>query len=375
MNNFFGNILKRCFCLIPIILFIFGCQKKENDDPDVSGSLAQQRIELAAGVADHFILPGFKLLKEDGDRLKELLDGFKSDLTQDNLNTLRAHLAQIRQTWQKVELFVFGPAETFALRSTLNTYPTNVDKIKNNISTGVYTIGTVAQVDAGGFPALDYLLHNPELSDSDIISAFLNDAERLNYLTEIIINIQQSISTVENSWNESDFLEKFKSAESGGTDVGSAMGILINAFDLHFQRFLRDGKVAIPAGVRSAGVIRPTATEAYYAGYSLTLLEEAINNYLDLFKGEGLDGQGFNSLFSYLKALGREDLVIILENGFSKVLQQIAVLNDPLSLQISENVEPVTTLFILLQDIVTTMKADVVSAIGVTLTNQDNDGD
>ena len=153
------------------------------------------------------------------------------------------------------------------------------------------------------------------------------------------------------------------------------MGILINAFDLHFQRFLRDGKVAIPAGIRSAGIIRPTATEAYYGGYSLALLKEALINYQNIFSGSGLDGQKFNSFYFYLTALNREDLVTILENEFNLALAQVDALSDPLSDQIMTDVEPVTTLFILLQDIVTTIKADMISAMGITLTNQDNDGD
>ena len=358
-----------------LLLTIIGCDKKGSSPPDVQSNLAQQRLELASGVSDHFILPGFASLQDETEGLVTSLAKFQSEINQQNLESFRFQLQKTWLSWQKVEPFVFGPSETLALRSALNTYPTNVEKIQTNIQRSEYSLGSFSQLDAGGFPALDYLINNQEETDEEKLQSYQNESGKLQYLSDVVAFVDQNISEVTELWKNGDFLDKFRSDASGGTDIGSAMGILINAFDLHFQRFLRDGKVAIPAGIRSAGIIRPTATEAYYGGYSLALLKEALINYQNIFSGSGLDGQKFNSFYFYLTALNREDLVTILENEFNLALAQVDALSDPLSDQIMTDVEPVTTLFILLQDIVTTIKADMISAMGITLTNQDNDGD
>jgi hypothetical protein len=150
--------------------------------------------------------------------------------------------------------------------------------------------------------------------------------------------------------------------------------MLINAFVKHYERFLRDGKIGIPAGVRSAGVPRPTSTEARYGGYSAQL---ALNNLLalqQLYEGEGATSNG-PGLGSYLRALGAGDLDAEIETAFDEAASAVADLDDPLAQQIETNNDPVLAAFQEMQDLVVLLKADMTSILGVTITFADNDGD
>ena len=109
-----------------------------------------------------------------------------------------------------------------------------------------------------------------------------------------------------NGWQTSgdNYLADFNKESALGTDVGSSLGLLVNAMDLHFQRYVRDGKIAIPAGIRSAGVPRPKTVEALYGGYAVELLAESLKAYKNLFMGVGtneIDGIG---LYDYSGTVG-----------------------------------------------------------------------
>lgn len=369
------NTALKSLLFIALVSIGLSCERSENPEPDENTTLADHRIKLAINISDHYILPGYQALLNEVTKLDSLVQLFSENPNTQDLLPLRQQLRESWMQWQKVEMFQFGPAETFAIRAAINTYPANAQKINLNINSGLFSLGTIAQLDAGGFPTLDLLLHDPVAGDDQLIDLFLQDPKRVSYLQSVSNHIRESADAVHAQWTASGYLEDFKSAENSGTDVGSSLGILINALDLHFQRYLRDGKIAIPAGIRSAGVVRPTATEAYYAGYSVDLLQTALEAYQDLFEGQGIDGNSGFSLLDYLEALKRPELVNQIQTAFELAIAQAGQLNDPLSLQITDDPEPVITLFLRLQDIVTLIKADAVSAMGITLTNQDTDGD
>ena len=135
--------------------------------------------------------------------------------------------------------------------------------------------------------------------------------------------------------------------------------------------------MAIPAGIRSAGVPRPKAVEVYYGGYSVELLVASLNAYQRLFQGTALELEKTKQgLYEYLVALNAKEL-----GGRCATVNWLASitvaqgLSDPLSEQIETDVDAVTDVFLELQKIVVLLKSDMASTMGITITNQDNDGD
>ena len=362
-------------CLLGVLLAA-ACTNDSMEDE----SSDFDRPAMLSNYAENLIMPGYTALKSEVAELDAAAEDFINSPTESSLTALRQQLKEARLAWQDVSMFQFGPAENATLRSSINTYPADSEGIEDNIASGDYTLGTIDNQAAAGFPALGYLLYGMADSDTEILQAYseASDAEaRRTYLGEVVSFVKGKVDQTHNEWDAGgeNYLGTFLSDERSGTDVGSSLGMLINAMVQHYERFFRDGKIGIPAGVRSAGVPRPTATEAHYGGYSLELAIANMQAIQRLYKGEGPDGMDGLGLEENLVALDAGDLSNQINTEMDQGISALQNLEDPLSDQISTDNEPVLTTFEELQQVVTILKADMTSILGITITFQDNDGD
>lgn len=362
------------FNFLPFVLVLFLMAACNNStSPDEQNNF--DRPAMLENYGGNIIIPAFEDMQAAAEDLQSAANNFENDPTVDQLQNLQAALKEARLAWQNISPFQFGPAETVALRASLNKYPTDTSKIEANIKSGDYILGTSENMVAGGFPALGYLLHGVDDSNEDILAMYTGDANaqnRMTYLLDNISFIKDLVDTATNEWQSSggDYIGMFLSDENAGTDVGSSLGMLINSYVMHYERFLRDGKVGIPAGVSSAGIPRPTSTEAYYGGYSLELAKANLNQVERIFtggKGTGLDDN--------LDALDAGDLSDEIQTQIDEAQSALEQLSDPLSQQIEDNNDLVLDSFEKLHAIVSLLKADMTSVLGITITYQDSDGD
>lgn len=372
------NISRILFCII--ILLTFSCGEGTDPEPDPQADILAARTAMIDNVGNGMIIPSYESLEEQSEALVSRISEFQQEPTLFHLENAQLALKAAWLSWQNVSLFLFGPAESNGLRSALATYPADADKIENNIASGSYILESIDNQSAVGFPALDYLLNGLGEKPGDILSYYTQAThaeQRLAYLTDLGVYVREGISRTRSAWLPSDgnHLAAFTSETASGTDAGSSLGILINALDLHFQRFVRDGKVAIPAGIRSAGVPRPKAVEAYYGGYSVELLVASLEAYRRLFLGTAATGEDKDGLYDYLVALQAKELADDIKSQFEAAIVAASLLTDPLQDQIENDPELVNTVFLELQKIVVLLKSDMASTMGITITNQDNDGD
>ena len=338
------------------------------------------RPAMLSNYGNNLIIPSYENLKSSVDELDAAADAFSSEPNASNLSELQDKLKEARLAWQDAAMYQFGPADMNVLRAVLNTYPANTDRVNSNIESGDYNLETLENRAAAGFPTLDYLLHGAGDSNEQIVLAYTtgqNASNRMAYLQDNVDYVKETIDATLNAWlpGSGNFLETFLSDNNAGTDVGSSLGMMINALVLHYERFMRDGKIGIPAGVRSAGVPRPEATEAFYAGYSLELAIANLRAIKRFYQGTASttgDGLGLEENLISLDAAG---LANEIASEIDQAIAALEELNDPLSQQIDSNNDPVLTAFQELQDVVVLLKADMASALGVTITFQDNDGD
>ncbi len=359
---------------IGLTVVVFSCS---SGDDDTGGQTPPEfdRAAMLANYADNLILPAYSDLQVEVDQMAADATAFESEPTAANLETLQNALKSVRLSWQDANFYQFGPAETVTLRASLNTYPTDTDKIESNIENGGYTLGSIDNIAAGGLPALDYLIHGAEVTTEQIIAAFTTDpgaSERMTYLVDNVAFVKSRVDDVVNSWDPAgdDYRGTFLSEGNGGTGVGSSISLLVNAMILHYERFMRDGKIGIPAGVRSAGVPRPTATEAFYGGYSAELAVANITGYKRLVIG----GSG-SGLDDYLEFMESDELSNDIQDGLDQSINDAGQLTDPLSENIENDNDGVIAVFTSLQEVLVLIKVDMTSVLGITITFQDNDGD
>lgn len=350
-----------------------GC--KTNDDDMGPGEY--DRASMLSNVANNIILPNYQALRTEVNALATAADAFVTARDSAGLVALRDAWLATALEWQHCSAFEFGPAQTVSLRAQVNTFPTDTATIHANINAGSYDLESAANLDAKGFPALDFLLHGSGNTISEIVNLF-SQQNYADYLTAVVTDLHTKITQVVTGWEASggNYLSDF--VASTGTDVGSSTSLLVNQLNMDWE-LMKNAKIGIPLGKKSLGQILPEKVEALYSGRSMELAYENILAIRDLFTGtdrSGLDGIGLDDNLEQLDAqYNGESLSTAIKNGFAEVITAANAVPDPLSATIQTNPAPVETLHQKIQMQVVLLKADMTSALAILITYQDADGD
>lgn len=168
-----------------------------------------------------------------------------------------------------------------------------------------------------------------------------------------------------------------------GTDIGSPMGELVNGYVLNYERYIRSGKFGIPSGAMLNGVVAADKVEAFYKkDISKQLAQAAHQASSDFFNGKavktGTEGPSFKT---YLDALGAKDaasgktLSETINTEFVAGKAKIDALKPNLYQEVLTNNQAMKDVYTELQKAVRMIKVDMTSAMSITITYTDNDGD
>jgi predicted lipoprotein len=366
------------FIIVCLSAIVWSC----SDDDSVSESTDDfNRQAMLINWADDIIIPSYQAFSSDVDALKAAVETFESQPNEANLNRVRQEWEQTYIAWQNISMFNIGPAETAFMRSFINTYPANVNKIDTNISTGNYALQSVNANDEQGLPALDYLLFGLAESDSQILEFYtsnVNSSNYINYLTDLVDRINTITDQVVASW-EADYRDAF--VNNSGAASNSSTNKLLNDWMFYYEVTLRNGKIGFPSGVSSEGSRLPQNVEAFYKkDLSRTLCLEALNAFQDFFNGAHFDGTtNGESLSSYLNFLNTmkngEDLSFMINNQFDVSRIAISNLDDNFINQINTNNNLMLVAFEELQANVVLLKSDMFSALSIAVEFESGDGD
>lgn len=374
-------------CLCTLVLW--NCVKKKDsedlltpDKPD-TGEKVVTRQAILENVADNIIIPSYAHFRLKLDTLQAKSIAFTSDPDSSSLVAFRQAWINAYIEWQNVELFDVGPANDYTMRFYYNIYPANTTGIEENIVSGATNLGTAVANAKQGFPALDYLI-NGLGTDAETIDHYKtasDAAKRIAYVKLIIEKMVAMAATVHNEWTNG-YRNKFVSNTS--TDAGSSMSALVNGYILNYERYVRSGKFGIPSGIMVGdGTIHPEKVEAYYKkDISLILAKAAHQASINLFNGKnattGAEGASFKS---YLNQLGAKDsktgsaLSDILNTQFSETNNKLNVLPNNLYEVANTNNQAMIDVYNAMQSAVRMLKVDMTSAMSISITYTDTDGD
>lgn len=362
-------------------LLLSGCNG-DNGEPEPPDSSKDREVILVHWT-DNIIIPSYTNFKAKFDVMLSKADAFTAAPGLDALAEFRTAWADAYAEWQKVELFEFGPAEKYTIRNFFNIYPADIAGIESNINDPSASMTVPLSYARQGFPALDYLLNGVAIDDDGIVAWYTgsNAASRLAYIDRVISRMNTLISDVISEWNGSyraTFITKT------GLDIGSSFGLVVNAYVLHYERYIRTGKFGIPSGVLGGtGTPLPDKVEAVYArDISLTLSRNAHDAAIDFFNGvnvsTGAEGSSFKS---YLDALEAKDkttntlLSDMINEQFTIVNQKLDLLSEDFYHEVQNNNQAMIDVYTEMQKAVRMLKVDMTSAMSVTITYTDNDGD
>lgn len=344
-----------------------------SDDKTGNPKVEIDKKALLTNYADNLIIPAFEDLYQKSNILSEKFIDIKADYSETKFNELRKAFTNLRSSWQFCSAYGFGPAEEVVLRQALNTFPTDTVRIKSNIESGSYSLVTSANFKAKGFPALDYMLYADEGISQEL--AF-KDAKFMQYIEDVINDIKTNIDYVRNGWQS--YRDVFVSKT--GNDAGSSLSLFINEFVKDYE-IAKRAKVGFPLGISLSDIL-PFHTEAPYSLRSLALLNANLHAYKIILTGPAQnDITKTDNLYEYLQELSvtRGDALLadVILKEFDESITLLAQIENPLrfALEIPEKKVKVEALYKNMQESVVLLKTDMVSAMGILINYQDNDGD
>lgn len=367
----------RYTCSILSVVFLFGIISCDNES---SPSADFDRGPMLENLGSKIILPAYDTLVRRSERLQTAVQLFNTTPDSEHLLTLRERWLETYVAYQHCAFFNFGPADEHLLNTSLNTFPTNKNKVNDNIESGSYNLQLVSNNDAKGLSALDFLLFGLASTDEELLIRYTSDPQanaRKQYLIDVVNDLLEKTMLVFEAWSPSggDYLSTFISRT--GNDVGSSTGMLLNAAIQFLERDLRDAKIGIPLGVRSLNVPIPNNCEALHAEQSILLAEESAKALQNLYWGKSqTDGLGFDD---YLAAINAKYNGGLLNDAIQSQLQltvsKVSAIPEPYAETVSNNPGVATEAYQELQKLTILLKTDMTSALGILITYQDNDGD
>ncbi len=350
------------------------CKKESKKGGTVAGAF--NRKAILVNMADSLIIPGYRDFEIKAMELDTKASLFAGRPTEDNLSALRTSWLNAYTTWQRVALWNIGPGMSEAMLSNLNTYPTNVVKIEADIDAGGYNLNDNFAKAVQGFPALEYLIYGDNKDAISIITAF-SDAKRAKYLTDLTGKISALASKVKGEWGNS-YRNTFVNAE--GLDRGSSLGELFNnTFLPYVEMHNREAKFGIPAGQRTPQTF-PEKVEGYYSKtYSKQLALAAWEAYKGAWLGTGYTtgktGSSLADYVAYMDSKKSTQVYTKLRNQLDAIGSTIKGLDNNFNSVAKNNPEKLKEVWSAYQSVITTVKTDIASALSVTISYVDNDGD
>jgi predicted lipoprotein len=366
------------FSLFILVLSTFiACDSETGND-----RVDFDREAFLVNMADNIIQPSITDFASKTDALTVASASFRSDLSSDALVALRSALKDVWLSYQHLAFVHVGPVSSVNLRDRVNIFPTKTDVIEENINSQSYVLGSASNVAAKGFPALDYLLFGTGDSDQEILAYFgdpNSGSTRFQYLTDVVEDIQTTANIMSEGWGD------YRATFIGnlGTDVGSGTSLLVNEYNFQFDIRIKNAKIGFPSGgnPRTGGVSSPQIVEGYFSGWSGDLAEKAVQSSIEVFKGEHFnsseDDLGLDDYLDALDARDRNDqlLTTAIINQSAIALEEMEQIEAPYSEVASTEGSQLVSVYNELQAVVPLIKVDMTSAMSVSITFQDNDGD
>jgi len=360
------------FFLVAFIFLLYTCSSSSDDSPEEEKKDNFDREAVLINVADNIIIPSLVNLSQKLVSLKADKDAFIATPDQTNLDALRGSWLSAYKAWQYVEMFNIGKAEEILYSFQMNIYPVSVTDVEANIDSGSYDLTHVNNNDAVGFPAVDYLLYGIAADDAAILVTY-EDVKYVNYLSDVINQMESLTDDVLNDWNTS-YRATFISSTSN--TASSAYNKLVNDFIFYYEKGLRANKVGTPAGNFSTDPLQDRVEAFYNNEVSKTLALEALTAAENFFNGKAFNNASTGESYAtHLKSLNNKALGTLINSQFSGARQKINELENSFSNQINTDNTKMTQAYDALQLNVVSLKVDMLQAFNVSVDYVDADGD
>lgn len=358
---------KIILAVITFLVFIIACK----DDEETNSSEDYNVEEQLENIFDTGIIAQIEILESSIIDFQNSIETFKADNTETNFLILQDQWKQLILDWKPLEVLTVG---TFSLTSKINVidyWPTSTTSIDASIQQNEEAVNllTVQQLGglAKGLAAIEYVLFGSDYETYVTAEFYENQILFLEALAEDLLD---EVEDYESVWLANE--EEFKTSLSNS--ISGTQNRLVNSMIYKIDE-LGSLKLADPLAQETT-VKTELDSEAKYSEYSLQIIENEVEQIENIFTGLFTENSVENGLYSQLQYLDRQDIVDSLQENFETVYSILDSIDYSLEEAIvTNNITELTALVDALENLEIEIRTNVVSALNVTLTFSDNDGD
>ncbi|MBP2832292.1 imelysin family protein [Aquimarina sp. U1-2] len=367
------------------VLYVVSCS---SDDSSSSGggedSDSFNRVSLTTSWVNNLLLPATNDFKSKLETLNSSVVSFTDAPDVSKLNKVRTDVFEAYKVWQHVEMFFYKTGYSL----DMNTYPTDVTGITNNInSTSPVDLNRTTLNPTQGLPAMDYLVNGLAPTDDDIVARYAE----ANYKDYLKLLSERMVTLTTTALNEFEATKDTKINRVDNT-LSSYFSIQVNDFVQYTEKSFREAKIATPSGTRNRDIFptisvspSPTFVESVYSPENSKILYlEAYDAIQDFYYGRSYSNNSNTvGLQEYLQTLGATILIdgneILLDEYIVDLLANIDAANanitDNFYLQTQDYNPDFDAVFDAIQEFVVAVKSNAINAFNLTIDFVDSDGD
>lgn len=295
------------------------------------------------------------------------ISNFTTTISEGNLEALKASWKQAATSFSNLEVLAIGNIKTSLIMTSFYTWQANEIAITDYIaSTNPITKEAIniKSTAMRGLGAIEFLIF--EAPSAETIAAFSNDERRKKYLTVLGENLVEKFTLLNSIWSEyrNDFIANNQTGINGGVNM------MVNQLNVVLEN-VRRFKIGEPAGLEVTSSANAKLLQAEKSAYSLALIEANIASIKRVYFDTEHSLDDYVAYITTTNALN--DKVMAQFNAITSNLATLSntALKDTITTQPAE----VEKLYNAIRALLVLIKADVASALSVTITFTDNDGD
>jgi predicted lipoprotein len=323
-------------------------------------------------LADIVARPSYAALKAASDGFKVAADAFVASPSEATIGAAQENWKATMTSWNQTRTFAFGPAKDIEpnIRWHLGA---DVDPIEETITAGPPFDAAALGTSRKGLPALEYLLFDPEGGNAAILEKFSASADRVAFAGALAADLSAQIDALVSAWDA-------HATELASAGVGSEIyKAPKDGMDALYNQLLYVADLAIAQikdpllGSKGTGGLSPELEEARLSDNTLADTLAQIAAVSSAFEGSYGDGTGLG--ISALVKDRSPELDDELRSAIAAAKAAVEAIPPPLREALEGDLGVLNTAFESLREVKRLLNSDVATALGVTISFSDMDGD
>lgn len=333
------------------------------------------RRELLESWGTGLIVPLYAEFEARSTELEASLTALCAAPSEASLGAAREGWSAARAPFKRAEVFAFGPYSRpeFRIGPRIDSWPARPSFVEELLA-GEEPVDPARIAELGvfhkGLPVIEYLVFSEEALTE------LGDARRCEYLRSVGAELVSRARELHLAWapEGGDFVGQLSGAGRTSTAFRSlrdAFSEVVNRMGFTLENVRRD-KLGGPLGDGAGGTPQPELAESRFSGRSIDDILDNLSGVEAVYFGD--PARDVRGLSSYAAERG-QDFDQRFADGLAASRAALAAADLPLTAAVATDPERVREASARLGELQTLLQVDMIGALGLSLSFNDNDGD